>query len=269
MIGAKTIVAVPVAASAVGISFATGVLDPERLADLEPAAALLVGLFASLGAALIARVFRLHAGSSGYLRLARGDNLSRFESVVFGVGSLRMVAGATVEGAPADLPPLANRGAFLVAFACLGLAAFTNPAAELLTTLPDRLASSGSRVCPDRDAVEAPKPVVRKADQRGCALIRRAFELGYADSLGSCGEVTVETAAKFHQPVWVDKPYRAEGEVASHDDDKIVTSGRIVDPGGVVCVESTSTFQAIGSATAVVWAGAELTDEHRRLFGDR
>jgi len=80
--------------------------------------------------------------------------------------------------------------------------------------------------------------------------------------------VTVETGARFHQPVWVDKPYRAVGRVVSFDADRVLTEGRIEDGDGVVCVESTATFQPIGEATAVAWAGAEMKAEHRHYLRD-
>ena len=80
--------------------------------------------------------------------------------------------------------------------------------------------------------------------------------------------VTVETQATFHLPVWVDHPYRVVGEIVGREEDQLLTTGRIVDPDGEVCVASRSTFQAIGEATAVEWSGREVAPEHRRYLRD-
>jgi acyl-coenzyme A thioesterase PaaI-like protein len=85
-------------------------------------------------------------------------------------------------------------------------------------------------------------------------------------ALASQWAVTVETTARFHAPVWVDKSYRAVGEVTGRDDDRITTVGKIEDLDGVVCVESSAVFQSIGEATAREWAGGELPSDHHHLL---
>lgn len=87
-----------------------------------------------------------------------------------------------------------------------------------------------------------------------------------AIALGQQWAVTVETSARFHQPVWIDHPYRVVAEITGRDGDRIMTAGRIVDVDGEDCVTSTAVLQTIGEATAKAWAGAEVSDGNRRYL---
>ena len=60
--------------------------------------------------------------------------------------------------------------------------------------------------------------------------------------------VTSRTSTEFRRAVYVDKPHVVEAEVVSRTDSEIVTTGRISNLKGVVRVESTATFTALGEA---------------------
>lgn len=75
--------------------------------------------------------------------------------------------------------------------------------------------------------------------------------------------VTAETTARFLRPLRLDSPYRAIGEIAGRDGDRVRTVGRIETAKGLVCIESTAVFQAIGEAQAIDLAGAPLGDTNR------
>jgi acyl-coenzyme A thioesterase PaaI-like protein len=75
--------------------------------------------------------------------------------------------------------------------------------------------------------------------------------------------VTSKTSTEFQRAVHVDKPYVVEAEVVSRTDSEIVTTGRISNLKGVVRVESTATFTALGEAQlkrAVGESGETLGD---------
>lgn len=75
--------------------------------------------------------------------------------------------------------------------------------------------------------------------------------------------VTSTTSTDFHRAVYVDKPHVVEAEIVSHTDSEIVTTGRISNLKGIVRVESTATFTALGEAQlrrAVGEAGDRLDD---------
>lgn len=80
--------------------------------------------------------------------------------------------------------------------------------------------------------------------------------------------VTVETSASFHRPIRLDTDYRAIGEIAGREGDRVTTTGRIETPKGLVCVSSTATFQVLGEAEAVRISGADISDRNRRFLSD-
>ena len=93
---------------------------------------------------------------------------------------------------------------FTLVFACLGLISFTNEATAKLAAVPAQIARVGFyEYCPaERDteaedalADQTPAPVQESAPDPGCALVKRAFELGYAKTLGDCAPKVLEKKA--------------------------------------------------------------------------
>ena len=83
------------------------------------------------------------------------------------------------------------------------LGAFSNRAAARIVNAPAEYKPSPSAFCPEADPLEivmrtariadrlAATPPAPQVDQAGCALVKRAYALGYAKSLGSCAPKTV------------------------------------------------------------------------------
>jgi hypothetical protein len=67
----------------------------------------------------------------------------------------------------------------------LALAAIGSRAFEQLGGAYDRAASATSSFCPEE---ETEKPPARDPNEPGCELVRRAYALGYAKSLGQCAK---------------------------------------------------------------------------------
>lgn len=162
MIGGRSIAVATFAAIAVGAAAARGLLDPSRLQGLTAAACIALGLFAGGAAALLTRVMRRGAGR--------------------------------------ELPPIVQRGLLVAAFGCLGTAAFSNAGIARVVGLPEALAKpSKSAFCPPpkiEEAKPAAAPVQAAAEPAGCSLVKRAYALGYAKSLGSCAPRALEVAAE-------------------------------------------------------------------------
>jgi hypothetical protein len=164
MIGFKSIAAIAAAVVALGAALGTGALGPDHVQGLTAASCLAVGLFAALLTALVA---------PGWARLGSG-------------------------GRGRELPRGAQLGLLAVAFTCIGLGAFDNEATARLVALGDDGKPSPSEYCPAEVALPAEErePVPPPPEIQGCALVRRAFEMGYAKSLGECAPRQVEVVKK-------------------------------------------------------------------------
>lgn len=179
-IGAKSLAALGVATAAAGIAGARGLLSASYLTRLSGPSCFFVGLFAAVAAALVARGWRPDRPSRAAVTMRGGRPV--------------------IEQAPAprELPAVLQRALLSLVFACIGLGAFTNQASARLTALPDTLGTpSKSEYCIDEEPEKAAKPAAPAVEPevQGCALIKRAYKLGYAKSLGACAPKNVEAAA--------------------------------------------------------------------------
>ena len=178
MIGLKSLAAVLLSAVAVGAAAARGLLDPRYLESLSAASCITVGSLAALTAALIAVGWRPRERSRVALSLR---------------GRLVQVQAGRV---PAELPAAIQQALLAAAAGCVALSAFTNQAAERLVAVPAAMAAQASDACPPEVEAVPPPPSAPAPDVAGCALVRRAFQLGYARSLGSCAPRPVAAAAQ-------------------------------------------------------------------------
>ena len=179
MIGVKSLAVATLAITTFAIALVKGALDPERFAHLSAESAFAIGLFASVGAALV--------GWS-----ARPSIQSRLALSLHG-GRPALVAESS-RGAVRELPAPLQRALLVGVFACIALATFTNEATARIAAVPEELGKpSRAEYCHDEQSQPAAAPAPAPApeppppdDEAGCALVKRAFQLGYAKSLGSC-----------------------------------------------------------------------------------
>jgi hypothetical protein len=192
-VGTKTVATLALLGGAVAAATATGVLDPRRLAGAGAGALFGAGAFAALVGTIAHRLFGLGEPSGQAVRLSSGPALWEAEPIILQAGEDgRARRGVRVTLAEPDetidLGPRAQHAicvavALLLALACADartvrqLAAFVAPS------------EGGSQVCPALDpAVPAQVRAAARIDPDaiGCALVQRAFQLGYASSLGDC-----------------------------------------------------------------------------------
>jgi hypothetical protein len=102
-------------------------------------------------------------------------------------------------------PTTLERALLVVGCGAIGLGVFTNHASARLIDAPDMLTEpSRSKYCLPEEKKTAPAPVAPAPppEMAGCALVKRAYALGYTKSLGSCAPkaaapaVPVEDAKK-------------------------------------------------------------------------
>lgn len=181
--GTKTIGAFALAAIAGAIAGALNLLSIEHLRALTAEACFVIGAFAAVSAGLLGAAWRPELRSRSALRL-RG-----------GVPVIDDSAPARVE-----LPAVVQRLLLAFVFACIGLTAFGNSATAKLTALPGQVGGAAFyEYCPDevQDEVQDEPEVIEEAPMDpGCALVKRAFELGYRKSLGDCAPRTLAKKAE-------------------------------------------------------------------------
>ena len=84
-------------------------------------------------------------------------------------------------------------------------------------------------------------------------------------AIGRQWAVTSETTTKFQRAVYVDKPHVVEAEIVEQTDSEIFTAARVMNLKGVVRVESTATFTALGEAQLQRALGTDTVDDSMRL----
>jgi hypothetical protein len=188
-IGAKSAAAIALATALVVAAALTGKLSPAHLAHLSPGACFAIGLFASVALGL---------AMAGWRPEAR----SKVENWYLTPSSIRTASPTR------ELPAAAQRLLVLVGFVCLALVALDNHAVARIANYPRTIAEpSASTYClpaqPEQQT--APKPLPPPEEQPGCALVRRAYQLGYRKSLGDCAPkqqvATVVVDPKTHREV--------------------------------------------------------------------
>jgi hypothetical protein len=185
VIGAKTLGILTLAATVVAAALAFGSFTPERIASRGFEMLLLVGCFGIVVGTVLFRFSRLGERSRHYFRFA-DEPLSWDASEAHFVGGARrrVVIGENREGEAFDLSPGARHALCIALASIVALAAIGSRAIEQLAGAYSGLATSpSSLICPDE---EPPKPKLRDPNEPGCELVRRAYALGYAKSLGQC-----------------------------------------------------------------------------------
>lgn len=189
VLGIKSIAAVVLAGGAGLIAWRGGDLSLEHLGHLSAGSAFAVGLFAGTGAAL---------AGVGWQSRRRSKS---------GIGLTGWLP-ALVPDAPAttvrELPAGVQRLLVAAACACIGVGTFTNEATARIASVPAALTEpSRAEYCPPPGAKKPepepeedeppPPPIV---DQSGCALVKRAYQLGYTKSLGTCAPQAAQPREK-------------------------------------------------------------------------
>jgi hypothetical protein len=185
MLGAKTVTSVLLLVLASALGWYVG-MSPARLATLGPMEAFWGALFAFLTGSLVYRYWRLHLPSAHYFRWCADEVAWSDEAHFLGSAQKRILIGDNL-GDAFDFGPKVQYAIYVALTFWLALITLDSRAFELLAEIPAQLEERGSEYCPEQEVVKQEV----KLDP-GCALIRRAFELGYAKSLGPCGAQTEE-----------------------------------------------------------------------------
>ncbi|HEY5924087.1 MAG TPA: hypothetical protein VIV11_20545 [Kofleriaceae bacterium] len=185
MIGVKSIAIVMAVVGAAALAIRSGTVSIAHFGELTIASAFATGLFAAASTAIL---LRSRAKSRAALIVKRPRLVVDLPAAHPGVH---------------ELPPIIQRVLVASVFACLGLATFTSDATARIASVPDDLTRpSRAAYClddepkPEHEASDPVAPPPPPVDQAGCALVKRAYQLGYAKTLGSCAPSPAVAAAK-------------------------------------------------------------------------
>ena len=171
VVGVKSVAALAIAALLIALG-GRRALDLGYLRHVSGGACFVVGLVASLAVGLVGVGWRFDVRSTTALAIVRGRP-------------------ALVEASrPRELPGMVQRVALLIGLASVLAGALGNHAAARIAQLPGELtAPAPSAYCmpgPAVDPAAVAPPAPPPAEPPGCALVKRAFQLGYAKTLGAC-----------------------------------------------------------------------------------
>jgi hypothetical protein len=159
------------------------------------------------------------------------DYLSRLGAASCIAIGLCAALGAALLGYGLRPTPI-ERLLLVIGCAMVGLGVFTNHAAARLIGVPAMLSEpSRSKYCLPEDKKPAPVAVTPAPapEMAGCALVKRAYALGYAKSLGSCAPKAAAPA------VPADKPEKPPCELRQLDEPYLHYAWRkLADSGGSI-----------------------------------
>jgi hypothetical protein len=181
LIGAKTIATLTVLVTGLVLAFSTGSLAPSVLLAQGPGALFAIGLFASMVGTLMYRFWRLGEKSHHCFRWSFDDTLWEAEGHFLGTERWRIAIGEN-DGFAFDLSPRAQHGVSVTIALILALVCLDARTLGLFDRFQHSLFDHSSSYCKEEEP-EEPDSGPRQA---GCELVRRAFALGYATTLGDC-----------------------------------------------------------------------------------
>jgi hypothetical protein len=185
-IGARSVTGVGLFAATVVTMWRMERFRADYWAQLSPWVTFLAGGFAVLAGTLVFVYWRLAERSGSYLRigekLAFGD-----ETSLLAARGRALVIGRAPYVDVIDLPPRATHALYVAVMLGIALVGLDNRAVALLRETPSRFGGSSIDYC---KPPEPPRREVKRS--QGCKLVERAYQLGYAKSLGSCAPAKPE-----------------------------------------------------------------------------
>jgi hypothetical protein len=193
VIGTRTLASLTLLGVVVAAAFVLGSFAPDRLAARGFETLVLVGGFGVVVGTLVFRFWRFGDKSGHYFRwTSEPAEWGVSEGHFLGGARHRIVIGDNVDGEALDFSPRARHALSVLTASVLALAAIGSSALDQLEHAFARASSATSSFCPpeetESEVASGPDP-----NQPGCELVRRAYALGYAKSLGDCAPKAEKT----------------------------------------------------------------------------
>jgi hypothetical protein len=205
-IAVRSVLAIVLLSSAVVAMWQLGLVRKDYWEQLDPWVGFLGGGLATLAGTLTFQFWRFGERSQYYLRLGRrlpfGD-----ETALGPSHGTTLLVGRAAHVDVLEFPPMAQRAVWIATVLAIAFITVDNRAIAMLRDLRRPSTTSQPGYC---KPPEPPKPV--ETVRPGCRLVRRAYELGYAKSLGNCapgaeGAKATQEVPKVCQLRQLDEPY--------------------------------------------------------------
>ncbi|NVJ61101.1 MAG: hypothetical protein HWE27_11970 [Gammaproteobacteria bacterium] len=186
-IGANSIAIILILLSLVLMAYNFDALNLDYLKSLSGALGFFLGFFALILGWVFLKYWKLDRKSSYIFHLTRPENIPREANIFFTANNLTFATSYLSKVEASELPLFLRRLLSVSIFFLLALVTLDNRGFDEVTELPESLAQSSDDFCPEKlELLEETEP------KEGCALILKAFELGYAKNLGECEPNKVE-----------------------------------------------------------------------------
>ncbi len=191
-IGIRSVLAMVLVSGSVVAMWQMGLARDDYWNQLDPWAAFVAGVLAMLAGTLIFQFWRLGERSQYYLRI--GQRSAFGEEIALGPPhGTTLLVGRAAHVSVIDFPPLIQRTLWVAILLAIALITVDNRAVAMLRDVPHKYAANRSAYC--KPAPPPPK-VEEEAPPPGCKLVKRAYDLGYTKSLGSCAPKALKVSTE-------------------------------------------------------------------------
>ncbi len=201
-LGTKTITTTLLFILCSGVVWNLELLRPERLRNLDSSVPFVIGLFAFFCGSLFFLFWDFQTPSRYVFQWIRVKAMRSEDVILLRLRRVALIIRENKGAKGVDLPPTLQKVIYQVTFLLVGLLTFNNRSVHILKNLPDQITISPSRFCDEKKADRESKP-----EKLGCELLLRAYDLGYAKSLGSCAPDEDEEVKEICHLRREDEPY--------------------------------------------------------------
>ena len=189
-LGSKSVFTFSIFMGSILLFVLNGNYRPEFLNNISYSLGLCLGLFACLVGVLTHYFIWFHYFSKTMIRYSKLSILHAESITLFHLGRHLVTFEPNPDRAARELPRAVCLLMLVVSTGILGLNTLSVHTIDSLLHVQESITLLNSRYCPDLEIEQLEPPM------EGCELITRAFQLGYAKSLGPCAPRKIEIKQK-------------------------------------------------------------------------
>ncbi|WP_144394680.1 hypothetical protein [Pleionea sediminis] len=186
-VGTNSIVILLIVFGLLLLAYRSDVLNLDYLKSLNQSLSFFIGLFSIILGSVFFKFWSFDRKSKFLLHLTEPKNIPKGSTTLYTKNNLSFAISYLSKVNAQELPLVLRQLGCISIFFLLALITLDNRGFSKVTDLPGEILQTSSDFCPEQLAV-----VEEQVPKAGCALILKAFELGYAKDLGECEPEKVE-----------------------------------------------------------------------------